>query len=250
MLLLSIHHDARNNPRAQPLVSLTLDGCETHSISTTRTKAISPCSEIRPAFSSHNDSFPRPRRTSSESAVDDHGATSPRSNKSSTTLPQHLIGSQRKCSSIPTSRNPSHSHHHRHATASLTKISDQALAKPMLRQRGSSQQPHVTFSKIHIREHSITVGDHDWCEGSLPIQLDWQHTPTHSMDLDDYEWHRERQGRTPRGRLPKLDPSQRKKLLRRVAGITEEDLFLLERQHIDSKYVTQHCSKTVTFYVS
>mmetsp|Transcript_118741 Transcript_118741/g.332552 ORF Transcript_118741/g.332552 Transcript_118741/m.332552 type:complete len:242 (+) Transcript_118741:93-818(+) len=118
----------------------------------------------------------------------------------------------------------------------------------MLRNNNASNKKHVHFSAIHIREHAITVGDHDWCEGSLPIQLDWQHTATRSISLDDFEWQRERQGRTPRGRLPKLDFAQRKRLLRRVSGITEEDLLLLERQHIDSKYVTLHCSKTVTMY--
>lgn len=127
-----------------------------------------------------------------------------------------------------------------------TGLSEQAFAA--IRTQKNEISKHVRFSAIHIREHAITVGDHEWCEGSLPIQLDWQHSVTRSIPVDDFEWQRQRQGRVPRGRLPKLDFAQRKKLLRRVSGITEEDLLLMERQHIDSKYVTLHCSKTVTFY--
>ena len=125
----------------------------------------------------------------------------------------------------------------------LATAAGQALTKT--RRRAAK---HVGFSAVHIREHAITVGDHDWCEGSLPLELDWKHTPTRSIPLEDYEWQRQRQGRTPRGRLPKLDYQQRKRMLRRVYGITEEDLLLLERQRIDSKYVALHCSKTVTLF--
>jgi hypothetical protein len=125
-----------------------------------------------------------------------------------------------------------------------TGLSDRTFAKT--RRQKNEASKHVNFSAVHIREHAITVGDHDWCQGSLPIQLDWQYASTRSIPLDDFEWLRQRQGRVPRGRLPKLDFAQRKRLLRRVSGITEEDLLLLERQHIDSKYVTLHLSKTVT----
>ena len=125
--------------------------------------------------------------------------------------------------------------------------SEKAFTK-MRRQTIETNKKHVSFFAVHIREHALTVGDHEWCEGSLPIQLDWQHAATRSVPLDDFEWQRQRQGRVPRGRLPKVEFAQRKRLLRRVSGITEEDLLLLERQHIDSKYVTLHCSKTVTFY--
>jgi len=130
--------------------------------------------------------------------------------------------------------------------AKTTTVAEQALTRTRTQRQKSTK--HVAFSAVHIREHAVTVGVHDWCEGSLPIELDWKHTPTHSIPVDDFEWQRQRQGRTPRGRLPKLDYHQRKRLLRRVSGITEEDLLLLERQHIDSKYVTLHCSKTVTYF--
>ncbi|KAL3924404.1 MAG: hypothetical protein SGILL_001065 [Bacillariaceae sp.] len=87
----------------------------------------------------------------------------------------------------------------------------------------------VRFDAVHIREHSITVGDHDWCEGTLALTLDWPHTEQpKSMLISDYESLRERQGRTPRGRLPKLEHWQRKQILRRVGGISDEDLQLIE----------------------
>jgi hypothetical protein len=104
----------------------------------------------------------------------------------------------------------------------------------------------VKFSTVHIREHAVTVGDHDWCEGGLPITLDWKHTETRSIEIDDFEWIRERQGRAPRGRLPKLDYWQRKQLLHRVSGITEQDLKAMEHLVVDSKYVSLKRSKTVT----
>ena len=104
----------------------------------------------------------------------------------------------------------------------------------------------VNFSTVHIREHAVTVGDHDWCEGGLPITLDWKHTETRSIEIDDFEWIRERQGRAPRGRLPKLDYRQRKQLLHRVSGITEQDLKAMGHLAVDSKYVSLKRSKTVT----
>ncbi|KAL3902694.1 MAG: hypothetical protein SGILL_010733 [Bacillariaceae sp.] len=48
------------------------------------------------------------------------------------------------------------------------------------------------------------------------------------MFIDDYESLRERQGRVPRGRLPKLDHDQRKQLLKRVGNVSDEDLQLIE----------------------
>jgi hypothetical protein len=83
----------------------------------------------------------------------------------------------------------------------------------------------IRFDAVHIREHSVTVGDHDWCEGILAVTLDWPHVSTpKSMLISDYEYMRERQGRVPRGHLPKLEHWQRKQLLERVGGMTEEEL--------------------------
>ena len=59
------------------------------------------------------------------------------------------------------------------------------------------------------------------------------------MLIDDYENLRERQGRVPRGRLPKLNHDQRKQLLKQVGGISEEDLQLIE-------YMESGCEDSVS----
>jgi hypothetical protein len=88
----------------------------------------------------------------------------------------------------------------------------------------------VMFTYVHVQEHAVTVGDHDLCEGGLPITLDWKHSESKSFDIDDFEGRRERVGgrRMPRGHLPKLDYWQRKNLLRHVAGLTERDMTRME----------------------
>jgi hypothetical protein len=107
----------------------------------------------------------------------------------------------------------------------------------------------ITFASVQIREHAITVGDHDWCEGALPLTLDWKHAKTRSISIDDYEWMRDRQGRTPRGRLHKLEYWQRKQLLHRVSGITEQHLANMEKQKkVESMYVKLKRSQTVTMF--
>ena len=106
----------------------------------------------------------------------------------------------------------------------------------------------VKFQTVQMREHAVVVGDHDWCEDGLPIALDWKHAATRSIAIDDFEWIRERQGRTPRGRLPKLSNAQRKQLLHRVSDITEEDLVAMKQCAEISKYVALRRSKTVTYF--
>jgi hypothetical protein len=86
----------------------------------------------------------------------------------------------------------------------------------------------IMFTSVHVREHAVTVGDHDLCKGGLPITLDWKHSESKSFDIDDFEWRRERVGRMPRGHLPRLDYWQRKHILRHVAGLTERDMTRME----------------------
>jgi hypothetical protein len=124
--------------------------------------------------------------------------------------------------------------------AALRKISDSQYKSSnttTLRKRTNSNKRirNVRFDAVHIREHSVTLGDHDWCEGSLAISLDWPHVATSkSMLIDDYESMRERQGRVPRGHLPKLEYWQRKQLLQRVGGMTEVELQAME--HMEQDY--------------
>jgi hypothetical protein len=103
-----------------------------------------------------------------------------------------------------------------------------ARSKTAVPRKSRISNKTVRFDAVHIREHSITIGDHDWCEGTLAITLDWPHAAVRSMFVSDYESLRERQGRVPRGRLPKLDHEQRKQLLKRVGGISDEDLQFME----------------------
>ena len=111
-----------------------------------------------------------------------------------------------------------------------------------------SRNLEVQFDLIRIREHCLTVGDHDWCEGQLPLSLDWKAAAEQIYHIDDYEL--ARRDRMPRGRLPKLDYWQRKSLLRRVAGLTELDMMHLEsRRHKTTMincYADLKRSKTVT----
>jgi hypothetical protein len=97
--------------------------------------------------------------------------------------------------------------------------------KKPIRKEGSRA---VMFTSVHVREHAVTVGDHDLCKGGLPITLDWKHSESKSFDIDDFEWRRERVGRMPRGHLPRLDYWQRKHILRHVAGLTERDMTRME----------------------
>lgn len=235
MLLLSIPNESHNRPLR--LVSARLDGVEEP-----KTTASRKSGEREIHWSPSASSLGKSRLTSSqtlwiEDLIQDITIYDPN-------VPRQRIGE--KIDTTESARPLSFQLDSANSAASpaTTTVADQALS----RTRRKKSTKCVSFSAVHICEHAITVGDHDWCEGQLPIELDWKHTKIRSIPLDDFEWQRQRQGRTPRGRLPKLDYQHRKRLLRRVSGITEEDLLLLERQRIDSKYVTLHCSKTVTLF--
>jgi hypothetical protein len=45
----------------------------------------------------------------------------------------------------------------------------------------------VSFDKVIIREHNLCPGDNPACSDSLPIQLDWDHTPVRVWTIDDFE---------------------------------------------------------------
>jgi hypothetical protein len=84
----------------------------------------------------------------------------------------------------------------------------------------------VRFDSVHIREHSITVRDLDGIKGTITVTLDWPHTlSSRSLKLDEYESIRQRQGRSPRGRLRKIQHWRRKQLVRQVGGFTKYDSF-------------------------
>lgn len=51
----------------------------------------------------------------------------------------------------------------------------------------------VTFSKIHVREHVVDVGDHPFCKEGLPLTLGWETTKEFETRVDDYEKTRDQQ---------------------------------------------------------
>lgn len=105
----------------------------------------------------------------------------------------------------------------------------------------------VHFDTVHIREHTVTLGDQEWCEGALAVTLDWPHsTEPKSMLIQDYESMRERQGRVPRGRLPKLEHWQRKQLLQRVGGLAEDEIDAHIQKHVQDESAYSGLSQTKT----
>ena len=141
-------------------------------------------------------------------------------------------------------------------TSKGSKSSSRSPSKKLNHRRKSSSSKKlvVKFNLIRIREHCITVGDHDWCEGQLPLTLDWKAASKEQIyHIDDYERTRQR-SRMPRGKLPKLDYWQRKSLLRSVAGLTERDMTQLEeRRHkkiMVNSYADLKRCRTVTRFQS
>eukprot|EP00546_Thalassionema_frauenfeldii_P012949 CAMPEP_0178921056 /NCGR_PEP_ID=MMETSP0786-20121207/15341_1 /TAXON_ID=186022 /ORGANISM="Thalassionema frauenfeldii, Strain CCMP 1798" /LENGTH=185 /DNA_ID=CAMNT_0020595177 /DNA_START=227 /DNA_END=784 /DNA_ORIENTATION=- len=45
----------------------------------------------------------------------------------------------------------------------------------------------VSFSNLHIREHSVILGDHPCCEMGLPITLGWDIANESSSTIDEHE---------------------------------------------------------------
>ena len=88
----------------------------------------------------------------------------------------------------------------------------------------------VRFSEVHVREHSLVIGNHPCCRDSLPISLDWVHTDDQCFDIDDFEYSRNMTGgRGERGNLPRMDFWSRRVRLQTVAGMSERD-FIREEQ--------------------
>ena len=61
----------------------------------------------------------------------------------------------------------------------------------------SSSKKRVSFAALHIRNHSVILGDHPCCTVGLPITLDWTVESEISVDLEAYEATRERRRSRP-----------------------------------------------------
>mmetsp|Transcript_26729 Transcript_26729/g.39532 ORF Transcript_26729/g.39532 Transcript_26729/m.39532 type:complete len:225 (-) Transcript_26729:95-769(-) len=68
-------------------------------------------------------------------------------------------------------------------------------------------QRRVSFSNLHIREHSITLGDHPSC--AIPITLGWDICHESTSSIDDYEKSKQQQQHC----LSKLSFGERRELL-------------------------------------
>ena len=80
----------------------------------------------------------------------------------------------------------------------------------------------VSFSQVHIREHSIAIGNHP-CADSLPICLSWEHIDDPiAVDVDKFE--QQRAGRRRKGANLTLTYFEKKNMLKRIAGVTEGDI--------------------------
>jgi hypothetical protein len=50
----------------------------------------------------------------------------------------------------------------------------------------------VSFDKVHVRVHSVVLGDHAWASGGYPLALGWDYDNTDTYEVDDYERDRHR----------------------------------------------------------
>jgi hypothetical protein len=88
--------------------------------------------------------------------------------------------------------------------------------------RRQQKKKNVSFSSfLEIREHSVTVGDHPCCE-ALPLSLAWEHATANKVPFDDFESVRAMHRRP--SRELRLSYDERKNILRRIAGFSDEDL--------------------------
>jgi len=125
----------------------------------------------------------------------------------------------------------------------------------------------VSFSSVHVREYSVVIGDHPSCISGLPLSLGWSHTPSAVHNIDSYQQNKlngesastdntevtnksncvdpfatreiaklsdeEAKYATDMvtaSACTKLSYIQRKSLLKRVNGLTENDIMRIERK--------------------
>lgn len=82
---------------------------------------------------------------------------------------------------------------------------------------------HVRFLTARIREHSVVLGDLACCS-CMPLSLDWNHGKEKVYDINDYETMRQRSGRVERGKLPKLDFAERRRILEEAEWASQNEI--------------------------
>lgn len=97
-------------------------------------------------------------------------------------------------------------------------------------------------STLEVRTYSVVLGVHPLCP-SLPIELGWEYNPEPALvDLDtheDYKW-------SASTSIRRRSHSERKELLRTVAGVSEEDLRKAEVRTITPKLSSSSSCKFST----
>ena len=97
--------------------------------------------------------------------------------------------------------------------------SQQQQQEKKISRSASQNSKRVSFSaSLEIRTHSLTLGDHPFCS-ALPLQLGWEYDDTELVNLDMYEQHK-----AFRGKVNRLTYLERKNLLKRVSGMSDQDI--------------------------
>lgn len=91
---------------------------------------------------------------------------------------------------------------------------------------GTKTARRVLFVEVHIREHSICLGDHPLCN-SYPVSLDWSRGEDRVMTVDDYE----EQRRSSSGAV-KMDVLERRSVLAESMDLTLTQVDSLEQERI------------------
>lgn len=100
----------------------------------------------------------------------------------------------------------------------------------------SEQKRSVRFSHVEIREHAVTLGDHS--SKLYPVTLDWTHTETETIDINEHIRNRimnsiQRGNENPKKssgtKAFRLRTAERFKRLAIVTGIEVVELFNMEK---------------------
>jgi hypothetical protein len=108
------------------------------------------------------------------------------------------------------------------AAASTTTTGTSTFAEVSL----ASSSRHVHFSLVHIREHSVRLGDHPLC-CSYPMSLDWSHGEDQTVTIDEYEARRR-----PRASTSRMDVLERRSMLAESMGVTLAQMDTLEHERL------------------
>jgi hypothetical protein len=98
----------------------------------------------------------------------------------------------------------------------------------------SSSARHIHFSQVHIREHSVRLGDHPLCY-SYPMSLDWSHGEDQTVTIDEYE--ARRRSIRPRAgssssTISRMDVLERRSMLAESMGVTLGQMDTLEQERL------------------